>query len=74
MLDKQLAEEEWLPETGITREMERALSSIFIDLPTYGTRSTTLITIDNHGVADLTEITHHHKQTGNRKYFNFKIL
>ena len=74
MLDKQLAEEEWLPETGITREMERALSSIFIDLPTYGTRSTTLITIDNHGVADLTEITHHPKQTGNRKYFNFKIL
>ena len=74
MMDKQLAEAEWLPETGITLEMERALSSIFIDLPTYGTRSTTLITIDNHGVAELTEITHHPKQKGNRKYFNFKIL
>jgi uncharacterized protein with NRDE domain len=74
MMDKQMAEEELLPETGITPEMERALSSIFIDLPTYGTRSTTLITIDNHDVVDMTEITHYPNQKGSQKHFNFKIL
>jgi len=74
MMDKQMAEDKFLPETGITQEMERALSSIFINLPTYGTRSTTLITIDNEGVIDLTEITHHPKRKGNQKHFNFKTV
>ena len=74
MMDKQMAEDKFLPETGIMQEMERALSSIFINLPTYGTRSTTLITIDNEGVIDLTEITHHPKRKGNQKHFNFKTV
>ena len=73
MMDKQMAENKFLPGTGITQEMERALSSIFINFPTCGTRSTTLITIDNEGVVDLTEITHHPKRKGNQKHFNFKI-
>ena len=74
MMDKQIFQDELLPETGITQEMERALSSIFIDMPTYGTRSTALIIIDNHNVVDLTEITHKPKQKDNRKHFTFKIL
>ena len=74
MMDKQMAEDKFLSETGITQEMERALSSIFINLPTYGTRSTTLITKDNEGVVDLTEIIHHPKRKGNQKHFNFKII
>ena len=48
-----MAEDKFLSETGITQEMERASPSIFINLPTYGTRSTTLITIDNEGVVEL---------------------
>lgn len=74
MMDKQTVQDELLPDTGVTREMERDLSSVFIDMPTYGTRSTTLITIDNHGGVDLTEITHYSKQKGNQKHFNFKTL
>ena len=74
MMDKQKFQDELLPKTGITQEMERALSSIFIDMPTYGTRSTALIIIDNQNVVDLTEITHKPKQKNNRKHFTFKIL
>ena len=74
MMDKQIVKDELLPETGITQDMERALSSIFIDMPTYGTRSTALIIIDNHNVIDLTEITHYPKIKDNRKHFIFKIL
>ena len=74
MMDKQKFQDELLPKTGITQEMERALSSIFIDMPTYGTRSTALIIIDNQNVVDFTEITHKPKQKNNRKHFTFKIL
>ena len=74
MMDKQTVQDELLPDTGVTREMERDLSSVFIDMPTYGTLSTTLITIDNHGGVDLTEITHYSKHKGNQKHFNFKTL
>ena len=74
MMDKQIVKDELLPETGITQDMERALSSIFIDMPTYGTRSTALIIIDSNNVIDLTEITHYPKIKDNRKHFIFKIL
>ena len=73
-MDKQIVKDELLPETGIMQDMERDLSSIFIDMPTYGTRSTALIIIDNHNVIDLTEITHYPKIKDNRKHFIFKIL
>ncbi len=74
MMDKQIVEDELLPETGMTQEMERGLSSIFIDISKYGTRSTALIIIDNHDVVDFTEITHFPMQKDNRKHFIFKIL
>jgi uncharacterized protein with NRDE domain len=37
------APDDLLPETGISLELERALSSCFIRLPQYGTRATTVI-------------------------------
>ena len=73
MMDKHTFKDELLPDTGITQEMERALSSIFIEMHTYGTRSTALIIIDNHNVIDLTEITHFPKQKDNRKHVIFKM-
>jgi uncharacterized protein with NRDE domain len=36
-----------LPNTGVPIEWERILSPIFITSPTYGTRSSTVILIDN---------------------------
>ncbi len=56
-----------LPETGVGLELEHTLSSRFISTPLYGTRSSTLITVDsnynvhfiekNHAVAGQQEIT-----------------
>lgn len=38
-----------LPMTGIKPEIEKVLSSIFIELPTYGTRVSSIITMDSMG-------------------------
>jgi uncharacterized protein with NRDE domain len=46
MRDEQPAPDEQLPRTGISPEWERLLSSAFIRAPDYGTRSTTLIRVD----------------------------
>lgn len=44
-----------LPGTGVSLEWERILSSIFITSPVYGTRSSTLITVDYEGNVDFIE-------------------
>ncbi|UTW11014.1 NRDE family protein [Marinobacterium rhizophilum] len=44
-----LAPDDQLPDTGISRELERKLSSCFIQLPQYGTRATTVILQDYQG-------------------------
>ncbi len=46
-----------LPDTGISLEWERRLSTAFIDSPTYGTRCSTLLTVGRGGEACLTEWT-----------------
>jgi len=48
-----------LPRTGIRLEMERALSSVFIHTPTYGTRASTVVRLGPQGVA-MTEQTYLH--------------
>ncbi|GGD54697.1 NRDE family protein [Lacimicrobium alkaliphilum] len=47
--DAQQANDADLPETGIPREWEKQLSSIFIRGEDYGTRSSTLLLMDNKG-------------------------
>lgn len=46
--DTQPAPDNLLPNTGVGLEHERMLSSLFIKSPNYGTRCSTLITIDHH--------------------------
>jgi uncharacterized protein with NRDE domain len=41
------AQDDILPQTGVPIEWERKLSSIFIQSPEYGTRSSTLLLVDN---------------------------
>jgi uncharacterized protein with NRDE domain len=50
LYDEQTAEDQFLPDTGIGLERERALSSMFIKTNGYGTRCSTviLISLDNH--------------------------
>jgi uncharacterized protein with NRDE domain len=44
--DARTAPDAELPSTGVSRELERDLSAAFIDLPDYGTRSSTLVCAD----------------------------
>jgi len=48
LADETLASDEVLPDTGVGIERERVLSPIFIRTPDYGTRSSTVLLIDNN--------------------------
>ncbi|WP_340104993.1 NRDE family protein [Rhodohalobacter sp. 8-1] len=50
---------EKLPNTGLSPEMEKAVSPIFIETDDYGTRCSSLLTIDNDGQVQFTERTFH---------------
>jgi len=47
-----------LPDTGVGLEFERLLSSAFITSKNYGTRCTTLLTIDQKNRVDFKEVTY----------------
>lgn len=55
--DQTPAAKKSLPDTGVDPAWERALSPIFIASPGYGTRSSSIITIDRRGTINITEIT-----------------
>ena len=46
-----------LPETGVGRQWERVLAPIFITSPTYGTRASSILTMDYQGDVHFTEVT-----------------
>jgi uncharacterized protein with NRDE domain len=52
-----IAPDHQLPETGIGRRWERTLSPIFITSPTYGTRCSTILTIDRNNRVSISEHT-----------------
>ena len=47
--DRSVAHDSELPDTGFGTEKERMLSPTFITSPTYGTRSSTVLLVDNDG-------------------------
>lgn len=53
--NRSVANESDLPSTGLELEMEKSLSSIFIELETYGTRHETVILIDRLGRVHFVE-------------------
>ncbi|MCP5195921.1 MAG: NRDE family protein [Gammaproteobacteria bacterium] len=57
LTDRDVAPDTELPETGIPLEWERWLSSIFIDAPGYGTRSSTALLVDDSSRMRMVEIT-----------------
>lgn len=58
LANKTLAPESALPHTGVDREWERILSPAFIISPGYGTRSSSLLTIDRSQTVRFTERTY----------------
>lgn len=74
LYDEQVAADELLPDTGVGLERERALSSMFIKSPGYGTRCSTVVLVDNENkvtfserVYDVTSFSHSTKE------FTFQI-
>ena len=57
--DRERPSDAGLPDTGVGLEWERLLSPIFIDSPSYGTRSSAVITVSEEGIISFTEKTHH---------------
>lgn len=57
LTERNLAADELLPQTGVTLEWERWLSAIFIDAPGYGTRTSTVLALEDTGAAWITEMT-----------------
>jgi uncharacterized protein with NRDE domain len=53
--DRGIADDAALPSTGVPLEWERRLSAPFIVSPGYGTRSSTIVTIDRDGEAHFVE-------------------
>jgi uncharacterized protein with NRDE domain len=53
--DSSEATDEELPDTGVGREWEKRLSPLFIESDTYGTRSSTLLTMTHNGEVSFTE-------------------
>ncbi|MFM9113641.1 MAG: NRDE family protein, partial [Polynucleobacter victoriensis] len=55
MEDMTQAPDDYLPQTGVSYEWEKVLSSAFIRTPNYGTRSTSLIRIRKDGRYEVIE-------------------
>ena len=72
--DTSLAKDEELPDTGVGLELERILSPIFIKSDKYGTRSSTIVTVDKNNNVRFVEKTYF-ANTGrfSNKDFNFII-
>ena len=58
LLDQTVAADHELPDTGVGLELERALSTLFIQSPGYGTRSSTALLLDRDGKGLFVERTY----------------
>ncbi len=57
LTDRTPASDNELPNTGVSLEWERWLSPIFIEAPGYGTRSSTVLLVNDAGCARMVEMT-----------------
>ena len=55
LTDHRIAEDHELPSTGVPLDIERMLSSRFIKSPGYGTRASTVLTVDAAGRVEFSE-------------------
>lgn len=74
LADCTLPDDSLLPDTGVGLETERLLAPLFISGPTYGTRSSTLIMIDENALVTLSERTYNRRSGRNvTATFHFTI-
>lgn len=70
LADKKQAPLKSLPNTGLPLEMEKQVSSIFIETNHYGTRCSTVLTIDKYGTVTFQEVSFPSRK---EKHYQFKI-
>ncbi len=61
LLDRSMARDQDLPDTGVPKDLERKLSAMFINFPGYGTRCTSVIIKDKNGNISFSEISFNEK-------------
>ncbi|MBT4290944.1 MAG: NRDE family protein [Deltaproteobacteria bacterium] len=71
--DRQAALDKDLPNTGFTKEQEKMLSPLFIESPAYGTRCSTIITIDYKQEVTFFELTYQRGIQPEGVEFQFQI-
>lgn len=72
--DHTIAADQNLPDTGVGLSMERALSPLFIKMPGYGTRSSTILLIDKEDNVTFAERVFIEGEFSEEKRFDFKII
>ena len=73
LLDREQFPIEQLPKTGLTEEMEKAVSPIFIQTENYGTRCSTIVSMNSHSKVSLVERTYTPGTTEIKKEARFTI-
>lgn len=73
LVDKTKAEERYLPNTGVSKELEKQLSPIFIQSENYGTRASTVLLIDYDNKVNFIERTFDSGELKKENTFSFKI-
>lgn len=71
--DAEEAQDENLPETGVGLDLERKLSPLFIKTPEYGTRSSTVLLIDNNNEVTFVERTYDKGEFAKENQYNFQL-
>lgn len=71
LYDREIAEDEKLPDTGVGLELERQLSPIFIKTGNYGTRASTVILVTNDDKVTFIERTFHNGTFQFERKFTF---
>lgn len=66
MEDSHVASDEDLPDTGIGKAHEKALSSMFISMGNYGTCLTTALMLDRKGALHIAERSHYPREKGEK--------
>lgn len=71
--DEEIAPDDKLPNTGVGIELERLLSPLFIKMPNYGTRATTVVLFDKNNQVTFVERTYHEGTFLYDHRYSFKI-
>lgn len=71
--DTSIANDNDLPDTGIGIELERLLSPMFIKMPNYGTRSSTIVLMNKNNEITFVEKTFQEGQFQFERKYEFKI-